>query len=251
MSISTRTLTVLLYLTSLWGCVYAPPRPLELDESNIKSVAVLSFVPEKANLQRIGLTVFNNEQTQIDLGGRITRTIESVAIKRLNAARPEWSIKQISYDRDVLIARMNGPGLGRAYDGEGLYLDLADLCRTNGVDVLFVVRSLQYDRYRGDGVGVLMHTSSLSSLGHTTVHSHIALHVVGSRGQVVAVSRARPEDPRRLDTKALGIKYELKDNLRSDVISRLSDEMIEQLTKSLNTMFDGLVVCKQGTCTHL
>jgi hypothetical protein len=83
------------------------------------------------------------------------------------------------------------------------------------------------------------------------VHSDVALFVVGSNGQVIARSRAGREPRKLMDAKALGIEYELKDNLRPDIIGRLSDAMIEQLTKSLNSMFDGFVMCKKGTCAQL
>jgi hypothetical protein len=238
-------------LFPLWGCAYTPPAPLELDESNINSVAIVSLVPEKANLQRIGLTAFNNDRIDVDLGGRISRTIDSVASAHLSAARPQWTIKRITYDRDALVARMKGPGLGRADDGERLFLDLADLCRVNGVDALFVVGPWRSEDPHYDGVGVYLRTLSSSPPRHVTVHSDVALFVVGSNGQVIARSRAGREPRKLMDAKALGIEYELKDNLRPDIIGRLSDAMIEQLTKSLNSMFDGFVMCKKGTCAQL
>lgn len=210
----------------------------------------MSLVPEKANLQRIGLTVFNNDRIDVDLGGRIGRTIDSVASARLSAARPQWSIKQVTYNRDALIARMNGPGLGRAYDGERLFLDLADLCRANRVDALFVVRPWRSNDPHYDGVGVLLRTLSSNPPPQITVHSDVALFVIGSNGQVIARSRAGREPRKLVDAKVLGIEYELKDNLRPDILGHLSDAMIEQLTKSLNSMFDGLVMCKKGTCAQ-
>lgn len=233
----TRLLSLLLVL-SIAGC--ASTRITPEDEKRIHNVAIITLVPEKAHFDKIGLTVFNNEKAEIEMDGRITTTILSTAKKRLSAARPQWTIKDVVYDRLLLIERINKPGMVMAYHEERIEKELAELASSNQLDALLVINAQRYESVPGDGVGVWLRTMSMSSIRTALVHSNVDLKVVGPKGTVIARGFGLPEDPKPIDPTALGISYEMKDNMRPELLDRLRSEIVEHLQKSVNKRFDQL-----------
>lgn len=220
------------------GC--ASTRITPEDEKRIRNVAVITLVPDKANFEKIGLTVFNNERSEFDMGDQITSTIFSTAKKRITAARPKWTIKDISYDRPLLIERINKRSIVMSYAEERIEKELAELSRNNDLDAIFVVTAQQYDSIPGNGVGVWLRTMSLSSIGRAYVHSNIDVKVVGSNGTVIARGFGLPENPKVINPAAYDIKYEMNDNMNPNVLNRLRPEILEQLQRSINKRFDQL-----------
>lgn len=231
-------LLTLLFVLSITGC--ASTRITPEDEKRIRTVAIITLVPEAARIEKIGLTVFNNERAEIDMGGSITSTIISVAKKRLSVARPQWTVKEIAYDRPRLIERINKPGMVMAYHEERIEKELAELASANHLDALLVINAQRYETIPGQGVGVWLRTMSLSSIQTALVHSNVDLKVVGPQGTVIARGRGLPETPKRIDPSVLGLSYEMKDNLRPELVKRLRFEIVEHLQKSINTRFDQL-----------
>lgn len=231
-------LLALLLALSITGC--ASTRITPEDEKRIHNVAIITLVPEKAHFDKIGLTVFNNEKAEIEMDGRITSTILATAKKRLSAARPQWTVKDIAYDRPLLIERINKPGMVMAYHEERIEKELAELASANQLDALLVINSQRYETVPGDGVGVWLRTMSMSSIRTALIHSNVDLKVVGPKGTVIARGFGRPEDPKPVDPAALGISYEMKDNMRPELLDRLRSEIVEHLRKSVNKRFDQL-----------
>ena len=233
----TRLLALLLAL-SITGC--ASTHITSEDEKRIHSVAIITLVPEKAHFDKIGLTVFNNEKAEIEMDGRITSTILSTAQKRLSAARPNWTIKDIAYDRRLLIERINKPGMVMTYHEERIEKELAELVSANQLDALLIINAQRYESIPGDGVGVWLRTMSLSAIRTALIHSNVDLKVVGPKGVVIARGLGLPENPKRLDPTAFGIRYQMKDNMRPELLDRLRSEIVEHLRKSVNKRFDQL-----------
>ena len=66
-------------LAVLVSLVVSGCAPFRIDsdaDKQIRNIAIVSLVPERANLARVGITVFGNDNTDFDVGGRITATIE-------------------------------------------------------------------------------------------------------------------------------------------------------------------------------
>lgn len=231
-------LLVLLLALSITGC--ASTRITPDDESRIRNVAIITLVPEKVHFDKIGLTVFNNEMAEIEMDGLVTSTILSTAKQRIATARPQWTIKDIAYDRPLLIERINKPGMVMAYHEERIEKELAELASTNQLDALLVINAQKYETIPGNGVGVWLRTMSLSSIRTALIHSNVDLKVVGPKGTVIARGFGHPEDPKAIDPAAFGISYEMKDNMRPELLDRLRPEIVEHLRKSVNKRFDQL-----------
>jgi hypothetical protein len=229
---------VLTFSLLLSGC--AATQLSEVQEKQIRNVAVVVLVPERANVQRIGLTAFNNEKMELDVGDAIVETIESSAAKRLSAGRPGWSLKRIKYDRETLLRRLRGPGMVIASEEERIEKELAELASSNGLDAMLVITPQRYDTLQGDGVGLWLRTLSISSIQRAAIHSNIAVNVVGANGKVMAKGVGLPQDPKSINPGEYGIAYDLKANVRPDLVKRLSADIAQHVAASVNKRFDQL-----------
>lgn len=211
------------------------------DEARIKNVAIVSLVPERATFTKIGVTVFNNDQADIDLGGRADQTVESIARDRISKARPNWTIRPISYDRAELLKRLQGFGLIMARDEEKIQQDLAALVRDNGLDALVLVVPENADSHGIEGLGVWMRVG-LARIGVVYVHSRVDVEVIGPEGRTLALAVRGSESLKEIDPKVFGMVPAFRENIRPELIGRLSDEIVGELAKTLNAEFDQLAL---------
>jgi hypothetical protein len=221
----------------LSGC--AATRLTDEAEKQIKNVAIISLVPEKANYEKIGLTVFNNERGEIDMGDQINSTIESVATKRLAVARPAWKVATVSYDRAALIKRLNGSSMVMAYNEERIEKELAEIIHANRLDALIVVSAYKPENSHGDGVGVLLRTLNVSSIQNAYAHSNVSLKIMDTNGKIVARSPGQPTS-KRIDPVAYGIGYSLSGNFSPELITRLRADITENLAQTVNQKLEQL-----------
>lgn len=221
----------------LSGC--AATRLTDETEKQIKNIAVVSLVPEKANYEKIGLTVFNNERSEIDMGDQINSTIESVATKRLAVARPAWKVVPVSYDRATLITRLNGSSMVMAYNEERIEKELAEIIRANRLDALIVVSAFRPENSHGNGVGVLLRTLNVSSIQNAYVHANVSLKVIDTNGKIIARSPGQSTS-RLINPAAYGIGYSMSGNSSPELIARLRADITQNLTQTVNQKLEAL-----------
>lgn len=126
------------------------------------------------------------------------------------------------------------------YREERIAKELADLAAANKLDALLVISALRGQAAASNGVGVSLRTMNTSSIQSALVHSNVDLKVVGQRGTVIARGLGLPEDPKRIDPAVFGILYQMKDNLRPELLDQLKLEIVEHLRKSISKRFDQL-----------
>ncbi|MBC7918985.1 MAG: hypothetical protein H7Y28_14370 [Rhodoferax sp.] len=144
---------------TLSGCA-SPPRTPAADTS-IKSVGVVSLLNESTTVQKIGLTVFNNESRTIPMGGELNRIVVSNLESRLRQTRPSWTIVQMDADIAPLRAKVN---FGRNASEDQLAVfksEVLTLARTKGIDAVFMVGESSNENVRGRGVGVVLHAPAI------------------------------------------------------------------------------------------
>jgi hypothetical protein len=215
----------------LSGC--AATRLTDETEKQIKNVAIISLVPEKANYEKIGLTVFNNERSEIDMGDQINSIIESTATKRLAVARPAWKVVKVPYDRAALMKRLNASGMVMAYHEERIEKELAEIIRANGLDAVIVVSSYKPENSHGNGVGVLLRTLNVSSIQSAYAHSNITLKIMDPSGKIIVASRGQSMG-KSIDPAAYGIAYSMSANQSPELLARLRADITESLANAVN-----------------
>jgi hypothetical protein len=232
-----RTLTAMkkriLVLVVMLLSACAAPRLSSTAEQQIKSVGIVSLIPEEANFIKIGLTAFNNEHETIAMDGKITSTVEETLVKALANLRPNWSVKPIAYDRNALISRMQSGFLVMRYQEERIEKELSALARANQMDALIVVSPYRPENVHGDGVGVTLRTFSLFSIGSAYVNSYIFLTIVDPKGEVIAMGHDRDAMQKAIDPKAYGIQYKLADNHSPELLAKLRAAILEQVSQSV------------------
>jgi hypothetical protein len=214
----------------LTGC--AAPRLSQQADQRIKTVGIVSLVPENANFTKIGLTVFNNEYAEIQMGGKINATIESSVAQRLAAVRPQWQIKPVEYPRVEWTQNLYATGFFAGSQRDRVTSDVAALARANQLDAVVLVSKYRPENAHGDGVGVLLRTLSLSSVGDAYVTSYLSASLLDPQGEVLASSWGdRQMPPKVIDPKAYGIQYKLADNNDPALQDRLRKDVVDQVAK--------------------
>lgn len=205
------------------GCA-APQLSAEAD-AKVSRVAIVVLVQEEVPYTRLGLTVFGNESTKVDMSGQVENAIRAAIIKRLELTRPNWEVKGIPYDRKALMTAMSGSGLVMSSALERIEGELAKLAAIGAVDLLLVFTEARYDRIGGAGVGIT-ERAVLGGGDLTLVQANVAANVVDKTGRIAAgAASGFSMDFWRIDARAYGLSIPLSvaaaDRVSSDVMRLL------------------------------
>ena len=214
----------------------APQMGLQ-DRSKIHNVAVLNLVPETASFSKAGVTKLNDDRADIDLGGRIDQTVKSLAQARLTDPKVGWTLHEVEYDRTALrdLMRPNHYYLG--VDAEKVNAALANVARANNLDALVVVSPDPLDNSRYEGYGILLDTGFLRIHG-VYVYSKMRVEVFGADGRRLSAGFGTNEPQRELDADAWGISAKVQENMRPELVAKLSDQILDYFSKKLSKEFD-------------
>lgn len=228
----------MLALVSVAGCASAPQH-LSESQANIKSIAIVSVVPDRVNLEKTGLTVFNNQASQIDMGSSVTDTIYAIARKRIQLAHPGWQVKAVDYDKGALLGKARSAGLLLRSPTANMSDELAALAKKNDVDAILVVVSYR-DASHGydDGITVRLHTLNLSTIQHAYVRAIVNVAIVDRLGAINVSGDGGAVT--KLDAEGLGLKYELKENDLPVIQEKLKDAAISNLQNSMEDAFKAI-----------
>jgi len=225
-----------LIVAGLLGACASAPRTAADDQSEHK-VAVLSLLEEQTPVARIGLTAFNNQRATIDQRGTLNAFADKVLEKRLRAARPNWTVVRARVDAKALADKNAGPAwtsfTGRISD------DLRQIARDTGADLMFVVIDTTLENSPGRSVGVWMRTLSSSSVGKAQLHTHALLVLVDRDGKELARYSTANGD-KTVDTKDLGLSYDLSTLQQPEVRDRVSAALRQQLALGLDQAARGM-----------
>lgn len=184
------------------GCA-APQLSPEAD-AKVSRVGIVVLVPEEIRYKKFGWTVFGNESTDFDMGGKVENAIRATAVKRLEASRPKWEIRSVPYDRVALVRAMSGNRIVSS-PLELIEGDLAKLAASNSVDLLLVFTEAYYDTMGGAGVGVT-ERPVVGGGNLTLVHANVAAVFVDKNGRIAAGAvNGFNLDVFRIDGRAYGL----------------------------------------------
>lgn len=176
-------LVSLLVMFSLAGCAGTARRTVEADAA-IKAVAVVSLLREDVPVQKLGLTVFNNDQRIVPMDGELNAAATAAVQSRLKAARPAWVMKPSNTDVASLAKKFNGAGISWSSHTGTIKPELAALARAAGADALFVVIDTSLENERGRGVGVVVR--ALPGLEPSALlHANVLVVLVDAAGNEI------------------------------------------------------------------
>ncbi len=233
----------------LSGCASTPQHLTEENKNEIKSIAIVSLVPESVNFDKIGIISFSSKSTEFDMGSKVTDSILFVSQGRIAKSHPDWVVKNVEYDRTALLAKVK-PGTGfRATRAKEAF---ADLARNNNLDAIFVVRASadeednlhnQFEKnYLREGLSVLLKNNSLDGDSRLVIRANLSVAVIGKNGEVMAVGAvpAKLDNVGALKPDDYDVSDDMKHNHRPEVLDKLGRGVIVDLARRLNLCFDSL-----------
>lgn len=241
-----RTLAILLLLS---GCASVPQHLTEESKSAIKNVAIVSLVPESVNFDKIGIISFSSEQTEFDMGSKVTDSILYVSQQRIAKSHPDWVVKQVAYDRADLLARMNNPSGLRATRAKQAF---ADLARDNDLDAIFVVQApagKEGDMQSGleagylrEGLSILLKNNDLHGTTRLVFSANLNIAIIGKNGEALAATAlpAGMAKGKALEPDDYDVNDNMKHNHRPGILDKLGRELVFDLARRLNLGFDKL-----------
>ncbi|MDP2759613.1 MAG: hypothetical protein Q8O64_04305 [Sideroxyarcus sp.] len=246
---STPIICTLAVLALLSGCTSAPQHLTETQTNQIRNVAVVSLVPESVNFDKVGIISFSTQNTNFDMGGKVTDSILFISRGRIAKSHPDWIIKHVGYDRTALLAAASSPGGLGATRARQVF---ADLARNHDLDAIFVLRAaadtatdspeqLNKNALR-EGLTVWFKNDELDGDPKLFIRANLHIAIIGKNGEPMAVGSA----PAKLDlSRALkpadyGLTTDMKHNHHPEILDRLGREVVLDLNRRLNLGFDAL-----------
>lgn len=235
-----KKLLICLIAVFLSGC--AAKKLSEVDEKRIRNVGVVSLISEDASFQKIGLTVFNNEKTVIEMKGQLAATITSTVKLRLSQSRPQWSVKDIGSEQSAIFEKYRVSGGGVPSQQEKIKKDLAQMAKDSGLDAIVVVFPMSYEHaMHGKGVGVILRTMSLSSITRGYALAAIGLTLVDQQGETMVYEDIGADKASKaIDVDGYGMKYSLDASMTPEITDRLKVDMRSLLQQNVTTILTSI-----------
>jgi hypothetical protein len=212
----------------LAGC--AAPRTAESDAA-IHKVVIVTALDESGVVNRIGLTVFNNDTTTLPQGGAISRTAVDTITRRLHQARPAWEIVPAGVDLVALGVKDNAPNTLNS-SSDALQADVASIVRNTGADAVFVVYDAFPTNSYAPGAGVGAALRKLPGIdAHVIARAHVYLSMQDRTGHQIS-GWSGAESP-LIKAADLGMTDELASAHTAEASAKLSEAMRMELQRDL------------------
>ncbi len=142
-----RRMLVLVLAAMLTAC--AAPKLTQQQAASIKSVGIVSLLPQELKYRKMGITVFNNEFKSLPVAGDALNAHARLSAEQYLRQSGKYQVKQILVrDEAAMAARLNARTLVMSHDVERIDKELADLAKANNVDAVIVIAE-NFDAERG------------------------------------------------------------------------------------------------------
>lgn len=206
------------------GCGSTQRLPDQLPE--IRSVALVSAVPESANYERIGLTVFSNESRPLlDMGGATAQAIFETTTARISTSKPGWKVTALPYAHRPCRSDLPAQPCKTT---EQLRADFLALARENGADAILAFYPFGPSdvnlKFAIGSYGVGVFERPLPGLPKRGVlHANFTVELLDNTGKVLARGASLYEhiQTRQIDTAATPIGQAVEPSFTSYLVGNL------------------------------
>jgi hypothetical protein len=162
-------------------------KPANAADSGPCKIGVISAIGDEFVVQRVGLTVFGNEYTEVPIDGW---GIDDLVVTRVRAALPDTAVKRIAYPKGVFTPYDHpAPALFR--NSREVLTAIVRQIATNGCERYVVITKLtgQVDgsNQTHRGIGVLNRGIGTGALSHTSLFADVDVSIFD--GQTFAVQK--------------------------------------------------------------
>lgn len=142
-----RRVFLLLLAVMITAC--AAPKLTQQQAASIKSVGIVSLLPQELKYRKIGITLFNNEFKSLPVAGDALNVHARLSAEKYLRQSGKYQVKQIQVsDLEAMAARLNARTLVMSQNVERIDKELADLAMANSVDAVVVIAE-NFDAERG------------------------------------------------------------------------------------------------------
>jgi hypothetical protein len=214
----------------LAGC--AAPPSMESDAA-IHKVAILTVLDESGQVNKIGLTVFQNDVLAIPQEGNVSRTAVEAITQRLHQSRPDWQMVPAGVDLVALGEKYKG-GISSFGDTEGkLRPELNDILKRLDADAVFLVTDFNVTNGTAIGPGVGVTLRKLPGIdAHVIVHAHVVIELLDKSGAVL--HRWGGGETGLLKASDFGVTGDIASTNTPDARVKLSEAMRAELRRDVD-----------------
>jgi hypothetical protein len=223
-----RLIAVLVVVLTLTACS-APILKKEQAEG-LKTIGVVSLLPEQIVYHKVGITVFNNELITKPIGKLFNASAQSSAVTEIVKFSGRTA-KVLDVDTGTLAKRYRSGALVMSRDVERIKSDLVDLAKKNNLDAI-VVTAERHDSENGvDGVKILF-AASMSDVRAVSVRAGMTISILDANGSVIgsASPGGRYGLGKTVSRPNGGWTYKLSENLDPDTEAFLRKTMQETVS---------------------
>jgi hypothetical protein len=156
--------------------------PTPINDSEIRSVAVVSLIDERTKFLRT-IPLGKSKEAVVDQSGVLNPLAVNVVTERLRAARPSWEFKNSDAEHEKLLQAKKAGGISFMNLVSAFTPALAETAKRLEVDALFVIVEDSLDNFTGYGVGGTWHVMGKRE---PSIHALVQLVLVGKDGRQIA-----------------------------------------------------------------
>lgn len=229
-----RKLFAVLLALTLTAC--AAPKLTQQQAASIKSVGIVSLLPQELKYRKIGLTVFNNEFKSLPVAGDVFNAHARQTAEQLLLRSGKYQVKQIQVnDVAAMAARLNARTMVMAHNIERIDQQVADLARENKVDAVVVIAE-NFNAEQGifgvtmflrAGLGDIRFAGALAGIqvAGVTAGKEIFMSDYADPGSSATVTRANDKP----------WSYKLEENLDDDTHQRVVKAMLPGIGRAIDS----------------
>lgn len=218
----------LLVLLLLSGCVAQSIKPEQALQ--IKKIGVISMLPVDLRYEKIGITVFNNEQLVKPVGDKFNNAALNEIQKQLNTKE----ITILSLPKEAS-DRFYSHSIVMSSATERIQSELAALAKKNNLDTILIISEV-FDQDQGRRGVEVFFSAGFGSIRSVTLKPSIAIHVVSHEGKAIAAVGSNIKGKAVSPSVNNEWKYELAQNVSDSEHLRLLDEMALLISSEIKDM---------------
>ena len=225
--------TVLLVALLLVAC--SAPVINKEQTVGLKSIGVVSLLPDQISYQKIGVTVFNNEYVNKSVGDALNRKAQISAVAEIKKYSDKTAVV-LEVDANTLAKSYRSGALAMAYDVERIRGDLISLAKQNKLDAIIVIAE-RFDSKNGiDGVRVYL-SAGLKDIRAATIQTGMTVSIMAADGGILGVKSAGGQyGMNRAISRPNGAwSYKLDDNLDEATLQHISKNVQSAIAEDVAT----------------
>lgn len=164
-----------------------------------KNIAIVVAVPDEVSMMKIGVTVFNNSESQDRSAWGFEARIRESLTEALRVRRSDITVVPVQYDPAKVLEKLREPTPKLDVDPNLASVDFKDIVAGKAIDTIFLITptndSYNYGSIVFKGVGIEVYATMISDRAPLKPRVYLRLYVIDAPSMKVLASHpGRAED---------------------------------------------------------